>query len=149
MTSWSRGPTIHKVNGTALKEIDQVVRSLRELADRHNAKPYVAIENQFGGSRTGFKSIETLLRRRHEWEILCEIYGVEVVRVYPATWQGALLNRVPKFNSDGTKKTTKARSLLLATKLWPKVEGWTQDTAEAAAIAEWFRTRLMREGMLF
>jgi len=150
-----RPPTLHRVRGNRLADVARIVMSLRALADEKGVRPVVVIENQFGAMRSGrdgkpsinLKGLATLYRRRHEWEILCQLYGIEVETVWPSTWQ-TQLKQVPPHNPDGSKRSTKAKSLHLAARKWPTIFDWTEDTADAALIGEWYRMELMRKGEL-
>lgn len=149
-------PTVRRLSGDQLPEVASIVASVRKAADEHKVKATIVIENQFGKVRRNqdgketinIKALQTLMRRRHEWEILAEVYGIQTTTVYPVTWQ-TILNQVPKLNSDGSKRTTKARSLQLAARKFPKIYDWTEDTADAANIGEWYRFKLMSESAPF
>lgn len=105
----------------------------------------LVIENQFQGApgprKPGAKSkpkpfnpkaIASLIKRRHEWEIVAELRGFPFGEaIYPATWQTILKE------SPAVGGTTKEKSMALATKRWPDFE-FTEDGADAACLGLWY-----------
>lgn len=149
-------PQILSVKGRDIPAILGVIQSV-ELAAKDYGGAEIVIERQFGairknkqgGQSINLKALEALYRRRHEWEILAELYGIRTLSVYPVVWQSKMLAIAPKFGAGGQKLTTKARSLYAVAKLWPNVEGWTEDRADAALIARWRYVERMQLGELF
>jgi len=136
------------IRGDRLSAISGVVASVARLAEEHGGV-VVVVEDQFGkahGGKLNLKALATLFRRRHEWEILCEVYGIPTSRVYPASWQ-TQLKGAPKRYPDGSKRSTKARALLVCGMIWPAHEGWTDDTADAALIARWYWQQQIAQGV--
>ena len=142
--------SIHAIRGSRLASISAVFKGLVPLA-QSGGGAIVVVENQFGrfhgpGKKLNLKALGTLFRRRHEWELLAEVYGVPTATVYPSSWQTQLA-AAPKLYPDGSKRSTKARAVLVCGQLWPAQEGWTEDTADAALIARWYRQQQIAHGV--
>lgn len=147
------------LDGRKLPQVVSYVQQIARLGQEEGCGSVLVIENQFAGlypkgagssgSTINLKAIATLFRRRHEWEIIAEVYGVPTIAVYPSTWQ-TVLRSVPRYHSDGSLRSTKARAILLASQLWPRAPvNWTPDKADAALIAEWYRrSKLLEDAKL-
>lgn len=142
---------IHSIRGSRLASISAVFKGLLPLADDHGGA-VVVVENQFGAfhgpgkRRINIPALGTLFRRRHEWEILAEIYKVPTATVYPSSWQTQLAAASRSYQ-DGSPRSTKARAILVCGQLWPSQEGWTEDTADAALIARWYWQQQIAHGV--
>ena len=141
--------SIHAVRGSRLASIAAVFKGLLPLAEDHGV--VVVIENQFGalhgrGRKLNLRALATLFRRRHEWELLAEIYGVPTDTVYPSSWQTQLAAASRSY-PDGSPRSTKARAILVCGQLWPAQDGWTEDTADAALIARWYWQQQIAHGV--
>ncbi len=124
------------IRGDILPQVAASVQLIVELAAKHGGAT-VAIELQHGarGKKVNYKSLDTLYRRRHEWETLLQLYSIPVVQVWPATWQSQL-TEVPRLDGKGKVRDTKTRSKELARQRFgDRIVDDAQ--ADAALIARW------------
>jgi hypothetical protein len=124
------------IRGDSLRPILGVVQHMLKLREQHGLT-VIVVELQYIGRDAKFnpRSFETLLKRRHYWEILAEIYGLPVEQVYPATWQTVLRDQ-PKKTEDGTKIGIKVRSKAHADRFFPGVAK-DYEQSDALGIAHW------------
>lgn len=109
---------------------------LRTLASGARVKPILVIEMQHvvmhpTGRRPGAKgkrahtvnwpSLVKLVESRCYWTTLAIAYGYEVIEVMASPWQGKMLSTVPRFNPDGSERTTKQRSKDVARSVWRSI----------------------------
>lgn len=124
------------IRGDILPQVVRCVQLLAELGAKHGGVS-VAIELQHGarGKKQNHKSLETLYRRRHEWETLLQLYSIPIVQVWPATWQSQL-SEVPRLDGKGNVRGSKVRAVELARNLYGK-SIIDEAQAEAALMARW------------
>ena len=109
----------------------------------------LVVEQQFLGRGAKFnpKTTESLMKRRHTWELVAELRKVAWDRVAPASWQ-AILKAVPRDPSVKGRQT-KVRSMTLACRRWPHLAGHFQsrgaDVADAALMGLWYSNQQLRE----
>lgn len=96
----------------------------------------IVIERQFQrkGVRFNPKAVETLMRRRIEWEVAAKIKNCAVVLAYPAQWQSVL----PKIKTMSTKQ----RARLYCQGAGYRPGEWTEDQCDAAVIGTWYILRV-------
>lgn len=113
----------------------------------------LVIEKQFLGRGKMFNpvAVETLMFRRHTWELVAQLRNIPVGCVYPSSWQ-TLLKAVPrepgKAKSNRGGRQTKKRAIELATRRWPHLGDKfkeSSDLADAALIGLWYSNEQMRE----
>lgn len=126
------------LRGDMLMQILAAVQRVHRYQKRTGHSVRAAIELQFGarGKKSNPKSLETLMRRRHQWETLLEIYAIPIVTVWPATWQSQL-KEVPRLDGKGNKRDTKTRSLELARRVYGEENIADDAQSDSALIARW------------
>jgi len=134
---------VRSIAGDDLAVVADVVREHAEMATSKGdgSKLDAVIEKQFmsRGAKANYRTTEVIAKRRHEFETVLKIYGVEAVSVYPATWM-AQLKQVPRYSDAGKLLTTKARYSLLARRVYGKDRIRNADEAAAALIGRWYLT---------
>lgn len=127
---------VDTIRGDSLRPILGVVQELVRLREQHG-QTVLVVELQFAGRGEKFnpKSFEALVKRRHYWEVLAEIYSLTVEPVYPGTWQTVLADE-PKVDEEGAARSIKERSKAHADRYFP---GLAKDfeRADALGIAHW------------
>jgi hypothetical protein len=99
----------------------------------------VVVERQFQGrgAKMNPSTTETLMRSRFLWEILSDVLGIEVVLVWPSSWQSKTLCLAPPVDEKGKKlNTTKKQSIWVA-KHFVKDQDWSDGEADSALIGRW------------
>ena len=131
----------HTVKGSDAKVVLGLVQQVAKVGAEQGGV-VVVVELQFAarGRRSNPKGLATLMKRRHVWEVLCEIYGVRVADVWPASWQSQL-KIAPRLGADGSKRTTKQRSLEAARFYFGDDSIQDAEQADAALIARWYLDR--------
>lgn len=127
---------VDTIRGDSLSPILGVVQELMKLQKKHG-QTVLVVELQFAGrgERLNPKSYETLVKRRHYWEILAEIYGLTIEGVYPSTWQTVLADE-PKVDAMGEKRSIKERSKAHANRHFPGAAN-DYEQSDALGIAQW------------
>lgn len=118
-----------------------------EERDKYETPLVLACENQFTGRPGGGKksapfnpkAVASLLKRRHEWEIIAELRGIAYSAVYPASWQ-SILKISPAIGGS-----TKTRAKALCDAKWPGLKLPTEDAMDAACLSYWYDLTQMRE----
>ena len=120
----------------------------------------VVLERQFFRIKAGPKGApkevqihghEALLRYRHEWEILAEVFGLSSVLIYPASWQSKMLPFKGRQKKDGEGNkvgpNTKEQALMACNQYWPHLEElWLfHENARDAALLGRFYTTLLEK----
>ncbi len=116
--------------------LSSVVGAVQRIKQEPGGGREIVIELQYiaRGKKANPKTTAALLKRRHTWEILAELYALPIQGVHPSTWQSTQLRTAPRFAEDTSKLSTHQRMVMVASRLWPKVR-WTHDMAAAALIA--------------
>jgi hypothetical protein len=122
---------VRTVRGDLIGEVLAVIQAVVKLQETHGMA-VVVVELQFmgRGSKSNPKSMATLYKRRHLWEILAEVYGLMVEGVYPATWQ-TVLGEVESWDDAGKKRDTKAKARVYADRRYP---GKAKDNEQSDAL---------------
>lgn len=96
----------------------------------------IVIERQFQrkGDKFNPRAVETLMRRRIEWEVAAKIRNCPVVLAYPTQWQSVL----PKIRTMNTKQ----RARLYCQGAGYPMAQWTDDQCDAAVIGAWYIQRV-------
>ena len=75
----------------------------------------VILETQFMGARVTFAQIRTLYRRIDNWAVICDLMGIPVEEVFPASWQAQVRGIKGKDKRDTRMaKYTEAAGVFLA-----------------------------------
>jgi hypothetical protein len=126
-----------EVNGGSTKAIAGVVREFLAASDLPKV---MVIERQFmkwsQGAAGATKGHETLLRRRHTWEVIAEIFGLPFALVYPVSWQSKMLPTKEDDDDD-----TKTRALRGCLDLYPdRSTLWRgyENARDAALLGRWY-----------
>lgn len=127
---------VQTVRGDLLREVTAVVQMVARLQEQHGMA-VVVVELQFAsrGKKQNPKSMATLYKRRHVWEILAEIYGLVVEGVYPATWK-TVLGEIETWDDDGKKRDTKAKARVYADRRFPG-KAKDNEQGDALSMAHW------------
>lgn len=135
--------SVQTVNGDNLQEIVGWVREivrLKKAEEERGRQLAVVIELQYQPRlRKNPKSLETLYRRRHTWEVLLALYEITAHQVWPATWQSQL-KCSNRYDQHGNTRSTKSRSIEVARFFWGDDAVKDSEQADAALIARWFAT---------
>lgn len=130
---------LRTVRGDLIGDVLAVIQLVAKLQAEHGMA-LVVVELQFTpkGKKQNPKSLATLYKRRHVWEILAEVYGLMVEGVYPSTWQ-TVLGEVEDWDDNGKKRDTKAKARVYADRRFP---GRAKDNEQGdAASMGWWRWR--------
>lgn len=123
-------PTVGKVGGV-----------LRQ-AQKFDGEVRLLLESQYLGPNV--KTFESVLRRRHTWDVLAELFGIEVEAVNPTKWQNAMFPPGWASNPGKVKgekrRRAKAHAIRIASKAWPTIQDWQKngDAADAAVMGAWW-----------
>jgi hypothetical protein len=108
-----------EVAGGTVASVAGVVQAFAVGGPKQTA---MVLERQFMKWREGAggatKGHETLLYRRHIWQILAEVFKVPVALVYPISWSSKMLPKkdLPPGDEDAD---TKARARMACLARWP------------------------------
>lgn len=118
--------------------LDQIVAAVQQAKKLGAA--VIVIELQHGqrpkGGKVNYKSLATLFKRRHAWEVIAELYGLRCEGVWPSTWQ-TQLKSAARLDEDGNKRTTKERSIEVARFYYGETIK-DAEQSDAALIARWY-----------
>jgi hypothetical protein len=138
---------VRTIRGDLTAHVAGVLALVESLQAGHGPAALV-VEAQFvtmargkdGKSKSNPKALATLYKRRHVWEVLCDVYRIMYEVVYPATWQ-TVLAEVPRLDDDGEKQDTKVRSMAYCADHYPgKAKDAEQSDALAMASWRWRRS---------
>lgn len=129
-------------------QLEGVVAMVQPLISKALDRTLFIVERQFAARGAAFnpKSLETLFWRRHMWEIVLDIHGARRVRVHPSTWQATELAVAVRDRTIKRSKDTKARALFACRCWWPG-RNFTEDEADAALMARWYRNQQLMRGL--
>lgn len=134
------------IRGDRLSQIVAIVQQAKKLGAN-----VLAIELQHGmrpkSGKVNYKSLGTLFKRRHAWEVIAELYGLRTVGVWPSTWQ-TQLKAAARLDENGNKRTTKQRSVEVARFMFGKDAIKDDAQADAALIAKWYVNSPEAQSML-
>jgi len=138
------------MRGDLLPDILGAVQKLHRLRKQQKQTMRVALELQYGrrGKKGNHKTLEVLMRRRHMWETLLEVYDIPIVKVWPATWQ-TQLSEVPRLDGKGNKRSTKVRSLELARKVYGESKISDDAQSDSALMARWLSNQTSQDTLVF
>lgn len=126
--------------------VKSVSETVARFAQADRTPGVVVLERQYFQQVNG---LEQLLRFRHEWEILAEVFKVPVSLVYPSSWQSKMLPNKGRRKKDEagnpTGPTTKEDALMACNEHWPHLfDLWEHhEDARDAALLGSFYTRLL------
>lgn len=130
-------------------EVENRVKPVSETITRFaggSGPGVVVLERQYFKQING---LETLLRYRHEWEIIATVFGLPSVLIYPSSWQSKMLSgkgrqkKDPEGNAIGPD--SKEQALEACSKLWPGHDDiWLfhEDARDAALIGRFYANLL-------
>jgi hypothetical protein len=126
--------------------VKPVSETVARFAQAERTPGVVVLERQYFQQVNG---LEQLLRYRHEWEVLAEVFKVPVSLVYPSSWQSKMLpfKGRQKKNAAGEKigPDTKEQALMACEKLWPHlIDLWEphEDARDAALLGRFYANLL-------
>lgn len=136
------------LRGDLFPDILGAIQRLDRYRSQQGQPMKAALELQYGqrGKKQNYKSLETLLRRRHMWETLALVYDIEIVKVWPSTWQ-TQLSEVPRLDGKGNKRGTKVRSLELARKVYGQDRIADDAQSDSVLMARWLSNQLGQGGL--
>lgn len=134
------------LDGSSLLEI----ATLLDRFSRRTDEMIFVVERQFQarGARFNPQSVETLMWRRHMWEVLMDIAGARRVRLWPSVWQSEMLSVVAGRMADGTVLKTKQRAMDACRYFWPGMTFKNDNAADAALMCQWYRNQQQQRGIL-
>lgn len=123
----------------SIKKIRKILSFSSKKAEANGVKLCVVVETQylttFGKKgekkKVNPKMMAALYKRRHEWEVIAEVWEIDYTNVYPVSWQ--VIHKL------SLQKTTKAKSLEIARRKWPKAS-FDDNSADAACMGYWYTT---------
>lgn len=116
------------MNGDHIHPIYRLIGGLTE--ENKQGRKVLVLEDQYIGNN--WKTGKVLISRRMRWQAMAELFGWEVILVFPAKWQSRVLSRMPG-------QDTKEKSMFLAETIVGK-KPYTHDLADAICIGEfWIR----------
>ena len=131
----------HVVKGDDLRVILGLVQQIKKVGEEQGGV-VVVIEIQHAARGKAFnpKTLGVLMKRRHLWEILCELYEIKVVPVWPSSWQSQL-KIAARVGPRGGKRSTKDRSMETARFYFGDEAIDDHNKADASLIARWYVNR--------